>query len=331
MLSRVAVSQTEPLVSIITPAFNSRRYLAEAVASVLTQTFADFELLIVDDGSDDTTLELARSFEQADPRVHVFTQKNRGTSAARNLAMRHGRGVYFALLDSDDVWQPTFLETELALFKQYPDADIVMGNALNVGGDFDGRPLLPIDSHHRWLSLLDVIEREDSVSIMSVFRRAVPGRIGGFDESYRFNEDYEFWIRAAHAGFRFLVNPMPLAYYRRSAASKSAEDTSIIGGILRVFEQARVLCHDRPDVVAAIDRQIRRFEAQRRLARAKASLQRREFDAAAREFEAWSMLQDSFSADLMARISRRVPQALLWAYRARTAFRAGGRRLWSRA
>ena len=97
------------------------------------QTFDDFELVIVDDGSTDSTLTMAKAFEARDRRIRVFTQPNGGMSAARNTALREARGRFFALLDSDDVWMPTFLETHVALFDRF-GVDVVTNNALNLGG-----------------------------------------------------------------------------------------------------------------------------------------------------------------------------------------------------
>src|SRR5262245_60474543 len=178
----------------------------DAVRSATGDTYPHFELLIADDGSTDSTPDIARAWACADSRIRVLQQNNRGCSAARNLAMAHARGRYFALLDSDDVWHPEFLASQLALFDRHPDVSIITGNGYFLGGPFDGRPLYPLTPIHQTLSLLDIIRTEDSVCIMSVFRREVYDRIGGFDETLTHNEDYDFWIRAAHAGFGFLTN-----------------------------------------------------------------------------------------------------------------------------
>lgn len=316
------MDRPRPTVSIITPAYNAERLLSDTVASVLAQTFKDFELLVVDDGSSDGTLELARHWARTDARVRVFTHHNRGSSAARNIGIRHSRGEYIALLDSDDLWQPIFLATQMAIFDQHADVDVVTGNAYNLGGGFDGQPLRPAGSEWRRLSLLDIIEHEDAVCIMSVFRRTVPERIGGFDENAPHNEDYDYWIRAAHAGFSFIDNPAPLAYYRRHADSKSTDQIGMIEGIVAVLRRAKTLCGERPAELAAIDRQINRFEQERIFANAKARLRRREFVDAAREFEALSKLRRDFVSRAIARISRHLPQALLWAYYAKSALRS---------
>jgi glycosyltransferase involved in cell wall biosynthesis len=310
-----------PAVSIITPAYNASASLAETVASVLAQTFKDFELLIVDDGSTDRTLELARQWERADDRIRLLSRTNAGSAAARNAAMRHARGGFFAFLDSDDVWQPGFLAAQMAVFDRFPDAAVVTSNAYNLGGAFDGRPLQPVDGGTRRVSLLDMLQQEDLICIMSVFRREVFERTGGLEDALGHNEDYDFWLRAAIAGCGFVLNPEPLAYYRRRPASKSTDEVGMLEGIVRVLRRTRPLCVDRPAELAAIDRQIRRFESAALFASAKAHLTRGEFGAATVDFAALSRARNDWSSRLFAGMSRHMPQLLLWAYRMRVAVR----------
>jgi glycosyltransferase involved in cell wall biosynthesis len=95
-----------PTVSVITPAFNAAPYVRETLDSVLAQTFTDFEVIVVDDGSTDETAAIVDWYAQRDPRVRVVRQANRGIAAARNTAIAHARGRFLALLDSDDLWFP---------------------------------------------------------------------------------------------------------------------------------------------------------------------------------------------------------------------------------
>src|SRR5258706_7823750 len=99
-----------PAVRIVPPVYNAARFLAEAIESAQRQTFDDFEMLIVDDGSKDDTAGITEEFAAHDPRIRLIRQRNAGTAAARNTAIRAARGELFALLDSDDVWLPEFLE-----------------------------------------------------------------------------------------------------------------------------------------------------------------------------------------------------------------------------
>ena len=310
-----------PLVSIITPAYNAERLLSDTIQSALAQTFTDFELLIADDGSTDCTLDVARRWAQLDSRVKALTGPNGGTSSARNLAMHQARGSYFALLDSDDLWQPGYLDAQLAVFRDHPEADVVTGNAYNFGGPYNGRPMKPIGPACQRLSLLDIIEDEGAVCIMSVFRRSVFNGIGAFNTKLRQCEDYEYWVRAVHAGFVLLANPAPLAYYRRHAESISANQIDHYHWVVIMYQSLRSLCHDRPIELAAIERQVARFERERLFITAKTHLVRGEFEAAAAHFTRLAAVTNDFASAVMAGVSRHLPQALLWAYRAKSACR----------
>jgi hypothetical protein len=236
--------------------------------------------------------------------------------------MREARGAYFALLDSDDIWEPTFLAAQMDVFDRLPGVDVVSGNAFNLGGELDGLPLSSIASDCRPIRLIDMLERENTVCIMSVLRRAVYDSIGGFDETMECSEDYDFWVRAAFAGFRFVANPVPLARYRRRANSASSDELRMLAGILTVLARARARGPGSAEM-RAIERQTARFEQQRLLTKAKANLLRREFHSAADEFDALFGLEPTFFNGLMARVSRHVPSVLLWAYRTKSALRSG--------
>src|SRR5215831_13390320 len=125
------MTATAPLVSILTPAYNSAAYVAETVESVLQQTCSDFELLIVDDGSTDDTLAVVRALAEADTRVKGFASPHGGPAIARNVALQHARGQFLALLDSDDVWDPSFLSTQLSLLQKQPEIAIVTANVVS--------------------------------------------------------------------------------------------------------------------------------------------------------------------------------------------------------
>jgi teichuronic acid biosynthesis glycosyltransferase TuaG len=249
-----------PTVSIITPAYNAERYLAETVRAVLAQSFSDFELLIVDDGSTDGTLALARALAAQDHRVRIVTtDRNVGQAAARNDAMCQARGRFFALLDSDDAWTRDYLAEQLAMFRRFDDVDVVTANAINVGGPLDGTPFWRVTSGVERLTLLDILQREDSICIMSVFRRNVFDTIGGFDPKWRGNEDYHFWVRAALAGFRFVRNATPLGFYRRRPDSESADERRMLHGAIGVFGEIEMMCAGRPIERAAARQQIAAF------------------------------------------------------------------------
>jgi teichuronic acid biosynthesis glycosyltransferase TuaG len=313
---------SNPAVSIITPAYNAAQYLVETVDAALAQSFQDFELLLVDDGSTDETPALARALAERDRRIQVRTSPNQGPAAARNTAMAMARGRFFAMLDSDDIWAPDYLARQLRLLESFPAASIVTANAINLGGPFNDRPFWPVTSGVRTLALQDIIEQEDAVCIMSVFRRDVFDTIGGFDPRFTGNEDYEFWLRAAFAGFVVLQNLQPLGRYRRRDNSLSANEMRMLKGILRVFEAADVRCAGLPGERASIRRQILRFETQLARAGLRESLRQSDLPAALRSLDALSGLRPGLMLSTVARLSALWPTPLLWAYRVRCAIRS---------
>lgn len=107
------------LVTIITPCYNGEKYIAETIESVQAQTYKDWEMLIVDDGSTDNSAKIVCKYAENDSRIRLFKQENRGSAAARNNGIRRADGQYIALLDADDIWLPQFLEKQIAYMKRY--------------------------------------------------------------------------------------------------------------------------------------------------------------------------------------------------------------------
>jgi len=271
-----------PAVTVIMPAYNVEPYVGEALRSVLAQTFTDFEVVVVDDGSTDRTAEVVGACAAADARVRLVRQANRGLAGARNTALRMARGDLFALLDSDDLWEPDFLAEQVAILRQRPDVDIVTGNGWIMGGPQDGELARPCPDGRPQPDLASILGDEFAVFIMSVFRRRVYEIVGCFDETLRTNEDYEFWLRAALSGCRFTRNDRPLGHYRVRADSLSANEMRMLRGILVVYGKLRPLMTRRPLELAVLDAQTERFHTEWLAAEARQALEASDF-AAARE------------------------------------------------
>jgi teichuronic acid biosynthesis glycosyltransferase TuaG len=305
-------------VSIITPAWNAGPHIGETIASVRAQTFSDWEWLIVDDGSTDDTAAIVREYAALDARIILLRQGNAGPSAARNLAMRRAAGQWFAFLDSDDVWQPQFLDAQLRVFREHHDTDLVTATARNRGGPFDGQPTRPFAAGHPVLTLQQMIADETSVFIMTVFRREVFEVIGGFDELQWTSEDYDFWLRAAHAGFVFRTNPAPLAWYRVRGESLSRQRTRMLEGLITSYRKAAGRVRTGSGELDAITAQINRFESELLLEQAKIALERHEFGTAADRLEALRTRGGGWLVALTAFLARHVPSIAGLAYRMRS-------------
>jgi len=108
----------EELVSIITPIYNGERFVAQTIESVLAQTYPNWEMIIINDGSKDSSESIVKNYAEKDARIKLFSQPNGGSATARNNGIRRAAGRYIALLDADDLWEPLFLESQLALMQQ---------------------------------------------------------------------------------------------------------------------------------------------------------------------------------------------------------------------
>ena len=202
---------TNPLVSIITPTYNRADFIEQAVNSVLAQTYASFELLIVDDGSTDNTRDLLKP-ALADSRVRYFRQQNQGQSVARNLALSEAKGDLVCFLDSDNYWPAEKLEHQVSLFRQHPDYDVIYGDIIVIdekGQEVSRKNMRRYSGHIARYMICD-----NCVSMNTAMaRRRCFDELGAMSGKRRVADDYDLWLRFS-ARFRFLYVPEFLAYYR---------------------------------------------------------------------------------------------------------------------
>jgi glycosyltransferase involved in cell wall biosynthesis len=185
-------------VSIIMPAYNQERFVAQAIESVLGQTFQDWELVVVDDGSTDATAEVVLQY--SDPRICYFKQENRGVSAARNLGLAKGRGEYLAFLDADDTYFPRKLEAQVKCLEHNSSAGLAYSSRITI--DQHGNPLAFVQAPARSSLETIVLSFPFAPSDFMVRKRWLE-RIGDFEENLVINEDRDLYIRLALAGCRF--------------------------------------------------------------------------------------------------------------------------------
>lgn len=248
-----------PRVSIVIPAHNAARFLGAAIASVRAQTFRDWEIVVVDDGSRDGTWELLQ--QAAGPRVHSFRREHAGGPAvARNLALEHASGELVAFLDADDLLLPRYLESQLAYYEvasQGPPTRLAGGWGASRGSPSrlarDGGPSrgsrgqvglvtcdarILIDEQYAPFTHLQYIpdryapitlERELRLNVIygaCLVPSAVGAAVGWFDPELFGTEDYGLWIKILQAGYRAVLNEEVLAVYRRTAGSVSSNIAS---------------------------------------------------------------------------------------------------------
>ena len=227
-----------PTFTIVMPAYNAARTIPASIRSILSQTRPDFELIVVDDGSSDETVAVASAFT-SDPRVRIVKQENQGPGAARNNGITEGTAPYISLIDSDDLWLPTYLETMGAAL----DADQSAGLAYTDAWVLDDRtgrirkttamayqnpPLPPPEDPVEFLKLL--VERRNFVFTSSTVRRSTLDEIGAFNVLLKPSEDYELWLRILASGYRAVRVAGNLAVYRKHSGSLSTNQFALLLG-----------------------------------------------------------------------------------------------------
>jgi glycosyltransferase involved in cell wall biosynthesis len=224
-----------PQVTVVIPAYNAMTYLPETVNSALAQSFTDFELLIVNDGSTDRLSTWAATL--SDPRVRLISQANQGVSAARNTGIREAQGQYIAFLDADDLWAPTKLEQQVRCLQANSNVGVVYTWTLLVDevGQPTGRIFASEAEGNVWQQFLDTDVISNASSAM--VRRDCFEKVGNFDRTLTSAEDLDLWLRIA-THYSFAVIKQPLTLYRQYATSLSKNRQQMFQNLRTAIEKA---------------------------------------------------------------------------------------------
>jgi glycosyltransferase involved in cell wall biosynthesis len=227
-----------PKVSVIIPAYNAMVYLPETIANVLAQTFTDFEVIIVNDGSTDNIVEWQEQIR--DSRVKLISQANQGLAKARNAGIKESQGEYLAFLDADDLWEFTKLAKQVEVLDAYPDVGLVYSwvTYINQQGKSTGRTVCYQAEGNVWqeLATKNLIE----CGSVPMVRLACLEAVGTFDEQLsclNIGEDWDMWLRIA-ARYPFKVIPESLVYYRQLPGSASKNCELVAKSFRAVIEKA---------------------------------------------------------------------------------------------
>jgi glycosyltransferase involved in cell wall biosynthesis len=235
--------QLKPLVSAIVPAYNAEPFIRETLHSILTQTYPNLEVLVVDDGSKDRTSKIIEESASNDSRIKFFHQKNKGVAAARNLAIENSKGDYIAPIDADDVWYPEKIEKQVTRLEKYPAAGCAYtwsvsidekGKLLDAGAqwDLEGEVFQPL-----------VLRNFVGNASVPVFRRSALAEVGGYNEQLRAKnaqgcEDWELCLRVAEK-FHFCVVQEYLFAYRCYSESMSCNHEEMGRSYARVMDEIK--------------------------------------------------------------------------------------------
>lgn len=193
-----------PEVSVLIPCYNAGRFLKDALESVLSQTYTDYEIILVDDGSEDNTAEVAGQY----PQVSYIRCEHKGVSAARNTALALAKGEFITFLDADDMWMPQKLEKQIAYMTQQPECELVYTGVRNF---FDGGSE---EITKRQKELLEADLEHYNYMFTCCARRSLFDKIGGYCEKYTYAEDTQWTFRLQVAGIS-LNHCIPEVLYLR--------------------------------------------------------------------------------------------------------------------
>jgi glycosyltransferase involved in cell wall biosynthesis len=200
------------LVSIIIPCYNAERWIAEAIDSALSQTYSSLEVIVIDDGSTDHSLEIIKGYGD---RIRWETGVNQGQSVARNRGFSLSNGKYIQWLDADDYILPEKLENQVSYLEESED-DIIYGDWRYQYHEINGYTRLGnvnVPGYHK--DILDALLSGVALTVMNcLVKRKIVERLNGYDEKLRAGEDVDFWIRAAISGAKFVYQPGCYSVYR---------------------------------------------------------------------------------------------------------------------
>lgn len=317
----------EPTVSVIIPAFNTARYIAEALDSVFAQGFSAYEVIVVNDGSPDT-LDLERALAPYQGRINYIWQENRGVAAARNTGLRAARGRFVAFLDSDDLWEPEYLARQVAALEQDESIDAIFPNVVTFGGTIeDGCTLMDHPPLRGEITFERMVAGECSVSSALTVRREVLERVGMFDEAFATAEDFELWLRILHTGGRIAYHREVLVRYRKHPASLSADPTRMLRPLLQVLAKVEQSLPLTPQQQSVVRQRVAHAQAMLALCEGKKAFFRGDNKEAIRALHSANLVLRSWKLWLIVALLHLAPAALYRAYvlRDRALFNASTR------
>lgn len=196
----------KPKVSVIIPTYNCAHLVSQAVESVLDQTYRDFELIVINDGSTDDTEQVLPSFGS---KIRLITQENLGVAEARNTGIRNAYGEYIAFLDADDLWLPSKLDYQITFLESRPDVDVAYCDIYVI--DEDGQVFSYMTAHHSGNIISSLLLKNivvGSASAVVIHRRCFE-KTGLFDPELEALEDWDMWLRLAlHFQFGYVSHPL---------------------------------------------------------------------------------------------------------------------------
>lgn len=209
-----------PVISVVMPVYNAEQYLDEAIQSILDQTFIDFEFIIINDGSSDSSLEIIRQFERQDERILLLDKNNGGIVEALNFGLSIAKGKYIARMDSDDIAYPNRFEEQLKAFGDNPEIDLVYTDTKLI--DKNGNTVCDSWRPNLEKTLLNLEINTFVPHPTVIFKKDSVLRVGCYTKERPHAEDLDLWLRMLNDGCKFFYLKQNLLYYRLNPNSVRA-------------------------------------------------------------------------------------------------------------
>ncbi|RUT04244.1 glycosyl transferase [Dulcicalothrix desertica PCC 7102] len=224
-----------PIVSVIVPAYNCESTIIETIVSIQNQTLFDIEIIVINDGSTDNTLDRLMTIQ--DKRLKILSYENRGLPTARNRGIAHATSPYISFIDADDLWAPDKLELQVAALKSHPNAGVAYSWTICM--DNEGKNFYPgVQASYQGNVFSNLLVCNFIASGSNVLlTRQVIDAVGEFDSTLKSCEDWDYWLRVARS-WEFVVIPKPQIIYRLSSGAMSSKIDVMEKYQLLVLEKA---------------------------------------------------------------------------------------------
>jgi glycosyltransferase involved in cell wall biosynthesis len=287
MINKTPAESVDPMVSVIIPAYKVALFIRETLGSVFAQTFTDYEVIVINDGSPDTR-DLERELEPYRNRIVYIRQDNRGAGAARNAGLRVARGRLVAFLDGDDAWLPNHLKEQINFIQSDGGYDLVYANGINFGDRSPGGTCMDTNPSNGAVTFESVVRGVCCVTTSTVVaRRESIFSAGLFDEKFRNSQDFDLWLRLARQ------REVRLNYQRAALVRRRVYEGSLASDAIKSLEGELLVLQSTlqwNDLSAAertaIEQTLKKRRAEVEILRGKRSLLAGEFELASRAFRA---------------------------------------------
>lgn len=276
-----------PKVSVVMPSYNTAALIGEAIDSVLGQDYADFEVIVINDGAPDTP-ELERALEPYRDRIIYLKQENRRACGARNNGIQHAEGEYIAFLDSDDSWTPGYLRAQIERLEADPSLDMIYCDCLIYGGTPQaGKTFMESCPSTGPANFEGLLLEQCQVPISgTVVRRKALINAGLFDEKLAMCDDYEMWLRLAYRGARIAYHTATLSRIRIGRPnSLSSSNSRMLAALVTILSNVKAGWNLSDEQQTLLAEKLNQTQALLALERGKESLKRGEFEDARVQLE----------------------------------------------